>query len=142
MICLILGNHTQGLGIVRSLAPVDADTHLVNDHHVALARFSRHLNHYHRLPKGTLKNVYLSEYTKQLIAAIREIVPPGARWPVFCVHEDLVHFLHRNRPCLQDLLTIPENPILDIIDKYRFSQAMQQLGLRTPQDLLAKRVRY
>ena len=119
-----------------SLAPTGTHPHLINDQHVALARFSRYLNHYHRLPRSTLKTVYKQEKTETLVGAIQEIVQPGAGCPVFCVHEDLVSFLYRNRLRLESRLAIPENPILDIIDKYRFAQAMQQIGLHTPRTYL------
>ena len=136
MNCLVLGNHTQGLGILRSLGTPGVKLHLINDREIALARFSRHLSRYHRLPRQTLRDVYIRENTNRLVAYIRELVPEGARWPVFCINEDLVNFLHCNRKSLKDRLSIPANPITDIIDKYRFARHIRELGIDSPQTYL------
>ena len=132
MNCLILGNHTQGLGILRSLHKMGTYLHLVNDRLISLSRFSLCLNHYHRLNRDTLKEVYLTQNEKRLRCFIEHLVPKRSRWPVFCVNEDLVYFLYRNREALAERLAIPCNSIPDIIDKHRFLKEMDVLGLSIP----------
>jgi len=136
MSCLIIGNHTQGLGILRSLSGTGAKVHLVNDQQIALARFSRYLTGYHFLKRNTLKAIYRPENAERLLAFIHQLIPKGAGWPVFCVNEDLVYFLHQNRDAFEDRLGIPSNPILSIIDKYQFAKEMEKLGINTPKTYL------
>lgn len=136
MHCLILGNHTQGLGILRSLSGTGAKVHLVNDQQIALARFSRYLTRYHFLKRNTLKAIYRPKNAERLLAFIHQLIPKGAGWPVFCVNEDLVYFLHQNRDAFEDRLGIPPNPILSIIDKYQFAKEMEKLGINTPKTYL------
>ncbi|MCK5607639.1 hypothetical protein KAR91_37490 [Candidatus Pacearchaeota archaeon] len=136
MHCLILGNHTQGLGILRSLSGTGAEVHMVNDQQIALARFSRYLTRYHFLKRNTLKAIYRPENAERLLVFIHQLIPKGGRWPVFCVNEDLVYFLHQNRDAFEDRLGIPSNPILSIIDKYQFAKEMKKLGINTPKTYL------
>ncbi len=136
MRCLILGNHTQGLGILRSLRHTGIPLHVVNDRLVSLCRFSRFLHRYHVLERDTLKAVCEPENEKRLLNFVNRFIPEGSRWPVFCVHEDLVHFLHRNREALCGRLAIPSNPILEIVDKYRFASVMDNIGVDTPRTFL------
>ena len=83
MPCLIIGDHTQGLGIIRCLAkrrryrPV-----MIWDRAVSLSRFSRHLHTYRRIRRGTMQDVYTPAASARLLAAIEALVPAGGRWPV------------------------------------------------------------
>lgn len=136
MCVLILGNHTQGLGIIRSLSRIGLDIHLVNDRVISLSRFSKYLTKYHSLKKNALKFIYLPENEAILLDFINQLIPKGAEWPVFSVNEDIIHFLYQNRPSFGGRLWIPDNPIMDIVDKYRFSQEMEKIGLLTPKTYL------
>ena len=58
MTCLIIGNHTQGLGILRSLSPLGIETHVVNETHISLSRFSKYITKYHFIKGKSLKYLY------------------------------------------------------------------------------------
>ena len=136
MSCLIIGNHTQGLGILRSLAETGDTLHLVNDKSISLSRFSKYLKKYHMLPRGTLKEIYIKENSEDLFELICRIIPKGAGWPAFCINEDLVYFLNKYEEAFEGRLVIPDNPFMDIIDKYRFAKEMEKIGLSSPKAFL------
>ncbi len=133
---LIIGDHTQGLGIIRCLAHRRYRPVMLWDRIFSLSRFSRHLYAYRRVPRGTMSQVYDPVVSDALVAAIKRIVPEGEQWPVFTVHDDLVLFLHHNRKRLQDRLLIPDNNIPAIIDKYRFAQNLKSIEIDTPETIL------
>ena len=54
---VIIGNHTQGLGILRSAAEIGSRVFVVNDKHISITRFSKYLYAYKRLPRGTLASL-------------------------------------------------------------------------------------
>ena len=138
MSCLILGDHTQGLGIVRCLADQQYRPVMLWDRIVSLSRFSRYLHCYRRVRRGVMESIYCRESSDILLAAIEKIVPAGGRWPVFTVHDDLVLFLHNNRTRLKERLLIPENDIPGIIDKYNFAESIHRIGIDTPTTILLR----
>ena len=133
---LILGNHTQGLGIIRSLAHSGYGVHLASDTYIALSRFSRYLTKYHSLLRHTLSRIYQPEVASLLISFIKHIVPNSKKVAFFCVHEDLVNFVYQHKHELQDHLHIPDNHIDLITDKYQFAQEMTKLGIAHPRTML------
>jgi predicted ATP-grasp superfamily ATP-dependent carboligase len=130
--CLIIGDHTQGLGITRCLGIGRYQPVVIWDRAVSLSRFSRYLHAYRRVRRGTMQEINTSPASGHLLAAIEALVPAGGRWPVFTVHEDLVYFLYRYRKRLQGRLLVPDNDIPAIIDKYRFAERMNALKIDTP----------
>ena len=79
MPCLIIGNHTQGLGIVRCLAAAGLASHVVNGRVVSISRFSRYLKEYQKVKRGTMQEIYQPGPAAELLAAIARIVPAGGR---------------------------------------------------------------
>jgi predicted ATP-grasp superfamily ATP-dependent carboligase len=120
---VIIGDHTQGLGILRSAAAAGVPTWVVNDKFISLARFSRYLAGYRQLPHGTLSKVAETAYARSLRAALLEIPfeGPGA---LFGVNEDITSFIHENRNALRAKYLIPELPFESICDKYAFNSLL------------------
>lgn len=48
------------------------------------------------------------------------------------MNEDIGYFLYQNRALLEGRLLIPDNQILTLIDKYRFAEQIEKIGLPTP----------
>jgi predicted ATP-grasp superfamily ATP-dependent carboligase len=129
---LIFGNHTQGLGIIRSLRDTGYRVQMLNDKHVALGRFSRYITKYHKLPKQSLSYLHEAGKSAFLIDYLNEFSSSSKKCAIFCVDEDLVNFIYGNRQILSKRFIIPENNIKLITDKYLFSQAVDSLGFRVP----------
>jgi D-aspartate ligase len=117
---VVIGNHTQGLGIVRSAAEACDAVWVVNDGAVALSRFSRYLSGYTRLPWGTLRRLDEPESAAILLRALLD-VPVGRRSVLFGVDEDITEFIHRHRDVLSDRYFIPDVPLERIYDKHAFN---------------------
>ena len=67
---VVVGDHTQGLGIVRSAAVAGAAVWVVNDKYISLARFSRYLTGYKQLRRGTLSRLARTAYALHLREAL------------------------------------------------------------------------
>ena len=136
MDCLILGNHTQGLGVIRSLRNSGYKVHMVNDVHVCLSRFSRYLKSYHILPKSTFSQVHEPDVAQFLVQKLLSIAFGFDKVILFCMDEDLIHFVYSHKQALAKRFIIPENDIISIIDKYTFAKAMENIGLSSPETFL------
>lgn len=118
---VVVGNHTQGLGIARSAAAAGAPVWVVNDQRLSLVRFSRRLTGYRRLPHGTLARLERRDAADALKAALLEL-PVGAPSALLGVDEDIGRFIQRHRETLAGRYFVPA-PLRDgICDKLRFSE--------------------
>ena len=133
---LVLGNHTQGLGVIRSLRHSGYRVHMANDKHVCLSRFSRYLTKYHPLPRLTLSRVHNPVVAGFLVQKLLNIASDSDRIVLFCMDEDLIHFIYANRQALSTRFVIPENDIEGISDKYSFSKTLDILELPGPETML------
>jgi predicted ATP-grasp superfamily ATP-dependent carboligase len=114
---VVIGDHTQGLGIVRSAAAARGDIWVVNDKRVSLARFSRFLTGYRRVPAGCLSQLDRPDVAEALAQVLLEL--PVDYPSLLCgVNEDIGRFIYRHRRTLGRRYAIPEVPIETIIDKY------------------------
>ena len=118
---VVVGNHTQGLGIVRSAAVAGAASWVVNDQHLSLVRFSRHLTGYRRLPHGTLSRLDQPASAAKLVAALLAL-PVKAPAVLLGVDEDITRFIHQQRAQLAERFFIPALARDAIYDKHRFSE--------------------
>ena len=117
---VVIGNHTQGLGVVRSAAETCDAVWAVNDGALALSRFSRFLSGYKRLPWGTLRRLHEPESAAILLRALMEL-PVGHRSVLFGVDEDITEFIHRHRDVLSERYFVPDVPLQRIYDKHAFN---------------------
>jgi D-aspartate ligase len=122
---VIIGDHTQGLGIARSAAMAGAPVWIVNDKCISLARFSRHLTGYKQLRPATLSQIAQTECAMHLRETLLELPVEGPA-ALFGVNEDIMWFIHRNRATLQTKYSIPEIPFERIYDKYAFNMLLPE----------------
>ena len=133
---LVLGNHTQGLGVIRSLRYSGYSVHMVNDKHICLSRFSRYLTRYHLLPRNTLSNVHRPSVARFLVYELLKIAADSSKTVVFCMDEDLIQFIYENKVALSSKFIIPDNDIDGISDKYLFAKALDAIGIPGPKTML------
>ena len=117
---VVIGDHTQGLGIVRSAPAAGGPVWVVNDKCISLARCSRHLTVYRRLPHGTLLSLTRKESSEALCQALLDL-PFSGTGAVFGVNEDITRFLHQHRDRLSPRYFIPEVRLDLIYDKFIFN---------------------
>lgn len=122
---VVIGNHTQGLGIVRSAAAAGAPVWAVNDKHLSLVRFSRWLSGYRRLSRGVLACLEQKTAADELRTALLNLPGDGPA-VLLGVDEDIVSFIHRNRAELGSRFFIPPVRLDVICDKFRFSQLVPE----------------
>jgi predicted ATP-grasp superfamily ATP-dependent carboligase len=122
---VIIGDHTQGLGILRSAAAAGSDVWVVNDKHVSLARASNRLSGYSRLPHGLLRLLHLPEVEDALLAVLLELPVPSPA--LLCgVDEDIVRFIHRRAARLRTRYFVPDVQFDRIYDKYAFNALLPE----------------
>jgi predicted ATP-grasp superfamily ATP-dependent carboligase len=117
---VVIGNHTQGLGIVRSAAEVCDTVWAVNDCALTLSRFSHHLSGFRRLPPGTLGRLEEPDCAAVLTRALLEL-PVEHPAVLFGVDEDITAFIHRNRDALGHRYVVPDVQLQRIYDKHAFN---------------------
>jgi predicted ATP-grasp superfamily ATP-dependent carboligase len=117
---VIIGNHTQGLGIVRSAAAAGAKAWVVNDKRVSVARFSKHLSGYVRIKGGTLDQLDQADSAGVLLDAVLAL-PVEQPALLLGVNEDITRFIHEHRAPLGRKFFVPDVPFDQIYDKYAFN---------------------
>jgi predicted ATP-grasp superfamily ATP-dependent carboligase len=122
---VIIGDHTQGLGIARSAAMAGAPVWIVNDKCISLARFSRYLTGYKQLRRATLSQLARTECAIHLRETLLELPVEGPA-ALFGVNEDITWFIHRNRAALRTKYSIPEVPFERIYDKFAFNRLLPE----------------
>jgi predicted ATP-grasp superfamily ATP-dependent carboligase len=147
---VVIGNHTQGLGIVRSAGIAGRPAWMVNDGPFGLARFSRYITGYRRMPRGTLAALDRPEVAAALVAELRRL-PVGPGSVLFGVNEDITRFIFEQRAKLADQFHVPGGALDQIYDKYQFNRSLPEparldtrlwreewLGLGDPDRFLVK----
>lgn len=122
---VIIGNHTQGLGILRSAATAGFDVWVVNDKGISLSRFSKHLSGYVQVRRGMLGQLDDTEAAESLLRVLLE-VPVEDRSLLFGVNEDIVRFIYRNRTPLAQKYFIPAARLDRVYDKYLFNSLLPE----------------
>lgn len=120
---VVIGNHTQGLGIVRSAGVADWTVWVVNDKVLSLTRFSRYLSGYRVLDSGTLTHLD-DPASADHLAAVLLGLPVEDSSVLFSVNEDITRFVFRYRERLSAKYCIPDVPLDQIYDKYRFNNLL------------------
>jgi hypothetical protein len=117
---VVIGDHTHGLGIVRSAAEAGGDVWVVNDKIIGLARFSKYLSGYRRIPRDTLRQLDRGEAAEVLLNALLDL-PVEYPAVLFGVNEDITKFIHLHAGALSGKYFIPDAGIKAIYDKYSFN---------------------
>jgi predicted ATP-grasp superfamily ATP-dependent carboligase len=117
---VIIGDHTQGLGILRSAAVTGGDVWVVNDKGMSLTRFSKYLSHYRQIGRGTLGHLGRPEFSEVLLKALLEL-PVEYPSLLFGVNEDITRFIYQHAQILKCKYFIPAVRLDRIYDKYLFN---------------------
>jgi predicted ATP-grasp superfamily ATP-dependent carboligase len=122
---VVIGNHTHGLGIVRSAGIAGWPAWMLNDTALGLARFSRYLRGYRTLQRGTLAALHVESVADYLI---RELLSLSVeRFSLlFAVNEDVTSFIFRHRDRLAAKYFIPAVRLERIYDKYAFNDLLPE----------------
>jgi predicted ATP-grasp superfamily ATP-dependent carboligase len=120
---VVIGDHTHGLGIVRSAAEAGAEVWVVNDKVIGLARFSKYLSGYRRLPRDTLRELARAEAAEALLNALLD-VPVEHPAALFGVNEDITRFIHLHAKVLRGKYFVPDIPLDAIYDKHSFNSVV------------------
>lgn len=117
---VVIGDHTQGLGILRSAAAAGGNVWVVNDKTLSLSRFSRYLSGYRRIRWGALSHLCQPYFSEQLL---RELLSLPVEYPslLFGVNEDITHFIYTHANPLKHKYFIPDVRLDRIYDKYIFN---------------------
>jgi D-aspartate ligase len=117
---VVIGDHTHGLGIVRSAAEAGGEVWVVNDKIIGLARFSKYLSGYKRIPRDTLRQLDRAEAAEALLKALLD-VPVEYPAVLFGVNEDITKFIHLHARALGGKYFVPDIRLDAIYDKYSFN---------------------
>lgn len=115
---VILGNRSQGLGILRSVTGSGYKTIVINDKTFSPSRVSRFKDKYIKLPKGLYTN--FNDEAKEYLLNI--LLNLNVKYPsvLFPINEDQIKFIYDNKMKLREKYFIPENDIISLIDKFKF----------------------
>jgi predicted ATP-grasp superfamily ATP-dependent carboligase len=122
---VVIGDHTQGLGIVRSASMARGAVWVVNDKYISLARFSRYLAGIKQIRRGTLGRLECHECAETLRNTLLEIPFDGLA-VLFGVNEDIIRFIHQNRTALGSKYFIPNVNYESIYDKFQFNNLLPE----------------
>jgi hypothetical protein len=120
---VIIGNHTQGLGIVRSAAVAGGQVWVVNDRTISLTRFSKYLSGYKQIRRGTLACLSDTEASEELLEALFAL-PVTYPALLFGVNEDISDFIYRHSKLLKGKYFIPDVRLDKIYDKHAFNSLL------------------
>jgi predicted ATP-grasp superfamily ATP-dependent carboligase len=111
---------------------------MANDRHIALARFSRYLSAYHKLPKGLISHAHEPEIADKLASHVMRIASElkSRKTVIFSMDEDLINCVYRHRATLSKCFVFPDNNLEPITDKLLFAEEIVRLGLDTPKTML------
>ena len=121
---VILGNGTQGLGIVRSAGNSGIQIIQINDKHISAARFSRYLSKYIRLYSNFFREIANNpEGCSELIKILLDlnIDQPSV---LLGTNEDINEFIYSNKTLLEKKYFIPANEYELIFDKFLFNRLL------------------
>jgi predicted ATP-grasp superfamily ATP-dependent carboligase len=127
---VIIGNHTQGLGIIRSAASDHIPVLVLNDKKVSLSRFSKYISAYITLPKGILSKLKDPLNQRYLL---HELLKIRSKYKALLlgVNEDITQFIFQYSEKLKDRFEINGRNLDCIFDKYRFTEFLchdQRIG--------------
>lgn len=117
---VVVGNHTQGLGIVRSAGVAGYTVWMLNEAVVCLGRFSKYLAGYRRVRHGTFARLDQAQGAEHLLQQLLEL-PVEYPAVLFPVNEDVNVFIYSHREQLRAKYVIPDTRIDLITDKYQFN---------------------
>jgi hypothetical protein len=132
---VVIGNHTQGLGIVRSASVTGRPIHLFFDRKICASRFSKHLSCFHFLKRGALRNIDGRPYAEYLCDQLLSL-PIEYPSPLFAVNEDIIRFIDMYRERLAQKYYIPDFELRLVFDKFDFNDFLPE-NIRIPTHVIS-----
>ena len=120
---VVIGDHTQGLGILRSAAVAGGDVWVVHDRSISLARFSKYLSGYRQIGRGILSQLGQTEFAEVLLKTLLEL-PVEYPSLLFGVNDDIISFIYRHGKLLRQKYFVPDVRFDKIYDKYLFNSLL------------------
>ena len=128
---VIVGNSTQGLWIIRSSHNLNLKKIVLHDLHFCSSRYSKYIDNYIKLPKGTIKNLADSHESKILTENLLNLSVKFPS-PLFGINEDIINYFAFNKEILKEKYFIPDNKYHLIFDKYEFNkQSLDENQIQT-----------
>ena len=120
---VVIGDHTQGLGILRSASVAGGDVWVVHDRSISLARFSKYLSGYRQIGRGILSQLGQTEFAEVLLKTLLEL-PVEYPSLLFGVNDDIISFIYRHGKLLRQKYVVPDVRFDKIYDKYLFNSLL------------------
>jgi predicted ATP-grasp superfamily ATP-dependent carboligase len=120
---VIIGNHTQGLGIIRSASNYGIPVYVLNDLVISSSRYSRYVKGYYKLSRNTISNLALSPVNEELTNLLLSL-PVSFPSVLMGINEDIINYISANSKTLAAKYFIPENKYHLVFDKYEFNNLL------------------
>ena len=136
MTFLVVGNHTQGLSVIRSLGVMGIHGHVLYDKKVCLSRFSKYTTSFTCTKKHAISRAFLQENHQPILSSMLSLVPDGEKWVLYGVNEDVIEMFYEHQDVLREKFLFPETSVENIVDKYRFAAMAERVGVCSPATFL------
>ena len=123
---VILGNGTQGLGIVRSAGKSGIPIIQINDKYISAARFSKFITKYIKLTSNLLSKVNFEKNAAEELVKVLLELPVTHPSILLGTNEDINEFICSYKVKLSEKYFIPDNEYETIFDKYSFNQFLPE----------------
>lgn len=105
---VVIGNHVQALGIIRSLGRRSIPVYLLHDKNLCLGRFSRYTKRYMKIPNASNE----SEFVDFMIELAKNAHLEG--WILLPTNDACVYLLSKHKETLEEYYRVP-TPCWDIV---------------------------
>lgn len=126
---IIIGNHVQALGIIRSLGKRKIPVYLLHDKILCIGRFSKYLTKFIKMPDLEEESIFL----EFMINLAKKIDLEGG--VLIATNDTAVKFLSKNKNALEEYYRVP-TPAWDIakfaLNKELTYSIAKKIGLFTP----------
>ena len=126
---IVIGDHVQALGIIRSLGRHGIPVYLLHDKNLCIGRFSRYTKRFIKIPNSNNEQEFVDFMTK---LANKEQLEG---WILMPTNDAWVYVLSRHKETLEDYYKVT-TPSWDIVkfayDKKRTYQIAEKIGIPIP----------
>jgi predicted ATP-grasp superfamily ATP-dependent carboligase len=140
---IVIGGHTQALGIARSLGRNGISVFLLYDKQLCISRFSRFVSGFIRAPKGTTSYYLNAEQRITLVKFLLELPQQFIGAIIFPTNDSVVEVLSKfkDKLSMRYVIYVPKWKILDNInDKLTTIKIAEQEGIPIPRTVLASNI--
>ncbi len=121
---VVLGNGTQGLGIIRSAGEMGIPIIQINDKYFSAGRFSKYISKYIKLESNLLANISFDKNAEESLTNTILKLPVSYPSVIMGTNEDIIAYLNNNKTVLKEKYFLPENNYEVIFDKYLFNKTL------------------